>query len=89
MKIDIIEPVGRAIQTTRRILFSPFDFVKWCGMGFTAMLGADFFTFSGVNSLPAGDDDGGNADAFAKARLARRRMGRVFEHDNPLQSATF
>ena len=59
MKIDIIEPVGRAIQTTRRILFSPFDFVKWCGMGFTAMLGADFFTFSGVNSLPAGDDDGG------------------------------
>lgn len=60
MKIDIIEPVGRAIQTTRRILFSPFDFVKWCGMGFTAMLGADFFTFSGVNSLPAGDDDGGS-----------------------------
>ncbi len=55
MKIDIIEPVGSAIQTTRRLLFVPFNFVKWCGMGFTAMLGADFLASTTAGFGPIGE----------------------------------
>ncbi len=36
--ISVIEPVQRAIATTRRLLFAPFDLLKWLGLGFTAWL---------------------------------------------------
>jgi hypothetical protein len=36
--ISVIEPLRRAMDTTRRLLFAPFDLVKWLGLGFTAWL---------------------------------------------------
>ena len=36
--ISVIEPVSRAMTTVKQILFSPFDMVKWLGLGFTAWL---------------------------------------------------
>lgn len=36
--ISIVEPLSKALGTTRRMLFTPFNFVKWLGLGFTAWL---------------------------------------------------
>ena len=36
--ISVIEPVHQAIATTKRLLFAPFDLLKWLGLGFTAWL---------------------------------------------------
>ncbi len=36
--VSVIAPVRSAIDTTRRLLFAPFDLVKWLGLGFTAWL---------------------------------------------------
>lgn len=37
-KIEIFEPFGAAFELMKRILFQPFDFAKWCVLGFAAFL---------------------------------------------------
>lgn len=37
-KIEIFEPFGAAFELMKRILFQPFDFAKWCVIGFAAFL---------------------------------------------------
>jgi hypothetical protein len=37
-KIEIFEPFGAAFELMKRILFQPFDFVKWLVIGFAAFL---------------------------------------------------
>jgi hypothetical protein len=37
-KIEIFEPFGDAFEMMKRILFQPFDFAKWCVLGFAAFL---------------------------------------------------
>ncbi|MFH1476297.1 MAG: hypothetical protein ABIH24_02230 [Verrucomicrobiota bacterium] len=36
--ISVVEPVGKALGTVRQVLFSPFNLIKWLGLGFTAWL---------------------------------------------------
>lgn len=36
--ISVLTPVGMAVDSVRRILFQPFNFVKWLAIGFTAWL---------------------------------------------------
>ena len=62
MNIDIIEPVSQAIQTVRRILFSPFNLVKWCGMGFTALLGVDLISSTSCSGPPGGGGPGNSLE---------------------------
>ena len=35
---SVLAPVGMALETVRRVLFQPFNFVKWLAIGFTAWL---------------------------------------------------
>ena len=35
---SVIAPVGMALETMRRVLFQPFNLVKWLAIGFTAWL---------------------------------------------------
>jgi len=35
---SVIAPVGMALETVRRVLFQPFNLVKWLAIGFTAWL---------------------------------------------------
>jgi hypothetical protein len=37
-KIEIFAPFGAAFELMQRILFKPFDFTKWCLIGFAAFL---------------------------------------------------
>jgi hypothetical protein len=37
-KIEIFEPFGDAYEVMKRTLFQPFDFAKWCLLGFAAFL---------------------------------------------------
>jgi hypothetical protein len=37
-KIEIFEPFGVAFEWMKKILFQPFDFAKWCVIGFAAFL---------------------------------------------------
>jgi hypothetical protein len=37
-RIEIFEPFGAAYELMKRILFQPFDFAKWCVIGFAAFL---------------------------------------------------
>lgn len=37
-KIEIFQPFGAAFDLMKRILFQPFDFAKWCVIGFAAFL---------------------------------------------------
>lgn len=37
-KIEIFEPFGAAFEMMKRILFQPFDFARWCVIGFAAFL---------------------------------------------------
>lgn len=37
---SILAPVGMALETVRRVLFQPFNLVKWLALGFTAWLAA-------------------------------------------------
>ena len=50
-KISVIEPVGQAIEKTKRILFKPFDLGKWFVIGFCAWL---------ATLLEGGGGGGGN-----------------------------
>lgn len=40
--IEIFKPFGEALEVMKRILFRPFDFKKWCVMGFAAFLAGNF-----------------------------------------------
>jgi hypothetical protein len=42
-RIEIFAPFGEAFELTKKILFQPFDFVKWLVIGFAAWL-ATFFS---------------------------------------------
>ncbi|MDO9543528.1 MAG: hypothetical protein Q7J98_14575 [Kiritimatiellia bacterium] len=35
---SVLMPVGMALETIRRVLFQPFNFIKWLAIGFTAWL---------------------------------------------------
>lgn len=35
---SVLMPVGMALETVRRVLFQPFNFIKWLAIGFTAWL---------------------------------------------------
>jgi hypothetical protein len=37
-KIEIFKPFGEAFELMKKILFQPFDFKKWCVIGFAAFL---------------------------------------------------
>lgn len=37
---SVLMPLGMALESVRRILFQPFNLVKWLGLGFTAWLAA-------------------------------------------------
>jgi hypothetical protein len=37
-KIEIFEPFGAAYEMMKRVLFQPFDFMKWLVIGFAAFL---------------------------------------------------
>ena len=41
-KVEIFEPFGAAFELMKRILFQPFDFAKWCVIGFAAFLGGSW-----------------------------------------------
>ena len=38
MAVSVIEPISLSIDRTRRVLFAPFDIVKWLKLGFCAFL---------------------------------------------------
>jgi hypothetical protein len=45
-EIEIFKPFEQAIEVTRQVLFRPFDFAKWCVIGFAAFLaGGTNFSF--------------------------------------------
>ena len=54
-KIEIFAPFEAAYELTKRILFQPFDFAKWCTIGFAAFLAglADGTRGGGNFSLPS------------------------------------
>ncbi len=43
-KIEIFAPFGAAFELMKRILFQPFDFTKWCLIGFAAFLSGSWGT---------------------------------------------
>src|ERR1700687_2667332 len=56
-KIEIFKPFGEAFELTQKILFQPFDFQKWCVIGFAAFLanltgGGMSFHIPGGNNWP-------------------------------------
>ncbi len=59
MTIQYLEPLSRAWQRTKLILFQPFAFEKWLGLGFTAWLATlgENTSSGGRTVLDAGDDD--------------------------------
>jgi hypothetical protein len=38
MAISVIDPITHSVDRTRRVLFGPFDIVKWLKLGFCAFL---------------------------------------------------
>lgn len=65
-KIEIFAPFGEAYELTKKILFQPFDFTKWCVIGFAAFLtylngGFTGFRFPGggnwMNHVPVDRED--------------------------------
>lgn len=57
MTISVIEPISRAIERTKSVLFSPFNLGKWCILGFCAFL-ASLGEGGGCN-IPSGGGGGG------------------------------
>ena len=47
-RIEVFAPFGEAFETTRKILFQPFDLTKWFVIGFAAWL-ATMFSGGGFN----------------------------------------
>src|SRR5436190_11182142 len=58
-KIEIFKPFGEAFETTKKILFQPFDLMKWLVIGFAAWLATMFSgtSFSYRRSFGNGDWD--------------------------------
>jgi hypothetical protein len=50
-KIEIFEPFGDAFEMMKRILFQPFDFAKWCVIGFAAFLSGSWSPGLNLNSF--------------------------------------
>ena len=48
LRIEIFAPFGEAFETTKKILFQPFDLAKWFVIGFAAWL-ATMFSGAGFN----------------------------------------
>ncbi len=46
-RVSVIAPLGEAFDTVKRVLFRPFNALKWFGMGFTAWLAMLYENFSG------------------------------------------
>ena len=68
--ISVIDPVSKAVEKTREILFSPFDLKKWCIIGFCAWLAFLGERGGGGNSGfhgGGGRGDGGHHGAEVKA----------------------
>ncbi len=55
MRISVADPIGEAIEHTSRILFRPFDLVKWLTLGFCAFLAHLTEGFGGLSG-PFHDD---------------------------------
>jgi hypothetical protein len=58
-RIEIFAPFGEAFETTKKILFQPFDLMKWLVIGFAAWLATMFsgFSFNYRRSFGNGDWD--------------------------------
>ncbi|MDO9541237.1 MAG: hypothetical protein Q7J98_02795 [Kiritimatiellia bacterium] len=72
--ISVVEPVGKALGTVRQVLFSPFNLIKWLGLGVTAWLASltEGFTLN-FNLAPNNAFDspaGQKALAWTQAHLA-------------------
>jgi len=65
-QISVIGPVGQAIEKTRQILFSPFEWGKWFTIGFCAWL-----AFLGEGGGAGGGNGGGGRQGFPNMREAR------------------
>jgi len=63
MTISYVEPLSRAVERMRRILFQPFDLVKWLVIGFSAWLAG----------LAASGGNGGSRIVFDPEDLALER----------------
>ncbi|MEN6308476.1 MAG: hypothetical protein ABFD91_12045 [Anaerohalosphaeraceae bacterium] len=61
--ISVIDPVGKAIDKTKQILFSPFDIGKWFALGFCAWLA--FLGEGGGGNGGGGGGDGGGGSPHA------------------------
>ncbi len=59
--ISVIEPVSKAIEKTKEILFRPFDLKKWCVIGFCAWLA--------MLGEGGGGHGGGNPGRFQQGRI--------------------
>lgn len=62
MAISVIDPIGRAIERTRTILFRPFDLGKWFVLGFCAFLaqlGEGGWGGNGGGNVSSGHPGGG------------------------------
>jgi hypothetical protein len=74
-RIEIFAPFGEAFETTKKILFQPFDLAKWFVIGFAAWL-ATMFSGAGFNYRRGF----GNGDWDWKAHM---HGGRFSMHDLP------
>lgn len=54
-RIEIFEPFGTAFERMKRILFQPFDFAKWCVVGFAAFLSGSWGSGFGFRVPGKGD----------------------------------
>ncbi len=75
MTISVIDPIGRAVERTTRILFQPFDLTKWLTLGFCAWLatlGEGGGGGGGGGGVPTGDPQlvGGKLDTAREWALA-------------------
>src|SRR5713101_176092 len=80
MAISVVSPVAPAIETTKQMLFRPFDYSKWLVLGFCAWIahlgeggGPNVPNFSGQ----AGGPGGGGKEGF-------RELGNWIQANLPL-----
>lgn len=60
IQVSVIEPVGKALEKTKQILFSPFEWSKWFAIGFCAWLA--FLGEGGGGGNGGGRHGGGGPD---------------------------
>jgi hypothetical protein len=67
-KIEIFKPFGEAFELMKKILFQPFDFGKWCVVGFAAFLaslsGGSGYSFNPFSRWSAREDRKAIAESF-------------------------